>query len=764
MVLTVFASSLFSFPHEREKLLQKAQRIKELQHSHLLPIMDIGIAEEQPFVMRGYLPNGSLRSHLKKLSPRGLELGEALSIVAQVGEALLYAHEHNIVHGQVKPENILLDANGQAILTDFSLVDRKDAIIRDQASEEYAFCYMAPEQFAGVCDSRSDQYALGCLAYELITGQVPFASQSLTSMMGRQSNAVPAPLSERVAGLPPALEIAVLKTLAQDPEERFFDFSLFLEVIQSVLSPPPAFPLLRPTYASKNRAASQAVQPAKAGAISSPIRKRAAKHTAPELPDQSRASSGGEGELTESTGAHLVVDTSLPKPTGSISNPESLTSVLQSQLFTSSLSLDVAPLSNKESAIPDHPPQEHKHNEPADFMVGIMPLSQASRAELAMARLITEEAADAVGLTDLFMEEDVSPVRALASLAHEDDESKINKITSVVESNTDVLVPTVRTRRSRRRSLGLVLLLSVIVAVISSGVWFSGIISFSTSSYLSPSTSDDSTANLGANPTAILIHIPKLNLKVLPTAAANFSQNAAIAGSNPNAENASYVPSGTNNGYKSNTTSVSSNPSASNTNSSPATTTSTANSDPYPPSGTLALNDPLSANSRGYGWEEFSPNSSGASCQFEGGAYHSIESQNYYHACHASLQASNFTLEVQMQIIQGNCGGLVLRDTTSQAHAYGFQVCQNGSYALDRLDGFSAGWVTLASSSNGAIKTGLNQSNVIAAVANGSTFDLYINHQMITSVNDSSYTQGQFGLSAEGNTEAVYTNARMWTL
>ena len=117
-----------------------------------------------------------------------------------------------------------------------------------------------------------------------------------------------------------------------------------------------------------------------------------------------------------------------------------------------------------------------------------------------------------------------------------------------------------------------------------------------------------------------------------------------------------------------------------------------------------------------------------------------------------------------MQIISGNCGGLVLRDTMSQAHAYGFEVCQNGSYALYRLDGFSAGWTVLTSSTNGAITTGLNQSNVIAAVVNGSTFNLYVNHQEITSVTDSTYTQGYIGLAADGNTEAAYTNARMWTL
>src|SRR6266550_6364273 len=154
VVLTVFASSLFRFPHERENLLKKTQRIKELQHPHVAPILDIGIEQEQLFIVREYWPNGSLRSRLKKLSSGRLELGEALTIVSQVGQALVYAHERNIIHGNIKPENILLEADGHVVLTDFSLVERKDAIIRDQTSQEYAFCYLAPEQFSGTCDTR----------------------------------------------------------------------------------------------------------------------------------------------------------------------------------------------------------------------------------------------------------------------------------------------------------------------------------------------------------------------------------------------------------------------------------------------------------------------------------------------------------------------------------------------------------------------------------------------------------------------------------
>src|SRR5437879_6143936 len=81
VVLITFASWLCRLPHERENLLKKAQRIKELKHGHLAPILDIGIEEGQPFVVREYRPNGSLRSRLKQLFPGRLELEEALTIV-----------------------------------------------------------------------------------------------------------------------------------------------------------------------------------------------------------------------------------------------------------------------------------------------------------------------------------------------------------------------------------------------------------------------------------------------------------------------------------------------------------------------------------------------------------------------------------------------------------------------------------------------------------------------------------------------------------
>jgi serine/threonine protein kinase len=329
VIVTLFSSSLFSSLSERKAFLQKAQHLKELQHPHILPLLDIGVEGEQPFVVRDYLSHGSLRSYLKELSSKRLELHDALNLVLQVGEALAYAHQQNIFHGNLKPENILFDTNGQALLTDFHLVSQKDAIIRDQASEEYAFCYMAPEQFEGSIDARSDQYALGCLAYELITERLPFTTQSLASMMGQPNYTLPAPLSEHVADLPSTLEAAILKTLAKDPNERFFNFSLFLDVIRSALSSQPVFPFLRSEIPHEQNATFSHTYPLKPHASSS-------SHPSCPKPKTSEVSgsSNAEDDLTEPTVAST--ESSVPRLSCANSLDELFTNLLPDSSLTHS--------------------------------------------------------------------------------------------------------------------------------------------------------------------------------------------------------------------------------------------------------------------------------------------------------------------------------------------------------------------------------------------------------------------------------------------
>ncbi|HWS84046.1 MAG TPA: protein kinase [Ktedonobacteraceae bacterium] len=507
VILTIFTSSLFRFPHEREKLLSKAQRIKKLHHPHLVPILDMGIEQDQPFVVQQYLPNGSLRSRLKKLSPHHLELGEALSIVSQVGSALAYAHEHNIVHGNLQPENILLDGSGQAVLTDFNLINKNDAIIRDQTTKEYAFCYLAPEQFAGTCNAKSDQYALGCLAYELMTGHVPFAAQGLASMMGHHNNAGPVPLSESIVGLSPSLEVAVLKALAKDPDERFDDFLLFLEVIQSSLSPSPAFPLTHSPHSRSTRTISHSTQSAKAGIVLFPIRKRAAKRSTPQQPEPSQAFFNSMADMAEPAITPPPSTIGMPEWAGIIPPSESLASILQPHQFTSPPSENTDLPSNGENDSPDQPLKEQSHKESSVTMPSVFSSHEigtrasvhestiASNASMVSTdspdpvasqfhddavfssephsnanQTCFRENADEVWLTNLFGEQERHDLSATRSVSleqeqHESGRDKRDEMTLSLPKDSDGDMPLRRrTQHNRGKVLAMVFLCFVIAA------------------------------------------------------------------------------------------------------------------------------------------------------------------------------------------------------------------------------------------------------------------------------------------------------------
>lgn len=423
VVLTIFAASLFRSPQECEDLLQRARRLKELEHPHLVPILDLGIEEEQPFVMRQYLPNGSLRNRLKQLASGRMELQDALTLILQVGEALAYAHQCGVVHGNIKPENILFDTDGQPILTDFYLMGRKDALIRDQTTQEYAFCYLAPEQFASTSSAKGDQYALGCLTYELITGQVPFAARSLASMMAQSSDALPTPLSEIVPDLPSLLETAVRRTLYNDPAKRFFHLSLFLGVIKSVLAPVPAFPLVS----------------------SGPLHEKSSiAHSSPQLEDLStspiREMVEGE-EHMDTPPAHQI---SMLEWAGIVPISESLEAALACDQLTSALSWDATAF----------------ESENREAITSFEQEGTGASLMLAPIELFDEYSASAVT-------EEIVPVRKSASAVTEE--------IVPVRKSPEIAVPwkTIYLY-GKKRGLEIALLLSLIVGAICSALWLPG--------------------------------------------------------------------------------------------------------------------------------------------------------------------------------------------------------------------------------------------------------------------------------------------------
>ena len=187
---------------------------------------------------------------------------------------------------------------------------------------------------------------------------------------------------------------------------------------------------------------------------------------------------------------------------------------------------------------------------------------------------------------------------------------------------------------------------------------------------------------------------------------------------------------------------------------------------PYPAFGTLALDDPLSDNSHGYNWHD-SGDSLGT-CAFTGGAYHvNALQQGSNHYCIASPNFSNFAYQVQMTIVKGFAGGIIFRADYTKGDFYLFGIGQDGGYQLDFVN--SGNFQILRTRGSGtATNAGLNQSILLAVVANGSNIDVYVNNKKVDSVNDSTYTQGQIGvfesdLNGNGTTEVVFSNAKVWT-
>ncbi len=186
---------------------------------------------------------------------------------------------------------------------------------------------------------------------------------------------------------------------------------------------------------------------------------------------------------------------------------------------------------------------------------------------------------------------------------------------------------------------------------------------------------------------------------------------------------------------------------------------------PYPPgSGTLALNDPLRDNSLGYFWSEEADNAGG--CNFTGGGYQiSISTQSLSYYCPAGASNfSDFAFEVEVRIISGDYAGIIFRVNDTNKAYYYFRIGSDGSYVLDNWNDNNL--TILTSGTNSAITRGSNQSNLLAVVTNGNQIMLYVNHQSMGSVSDSTYSQGEIGVAVYDNTnptEAVFTSAKVWT-
>jgi serine/threonine-protein kinase len=207
-----------------ERFHREIQLAASLLHPHIIPLLSAGETDGLPYYTMPFVEGESLRSRLARERP--LPIDEAVRLAREVALALDYAHRREIVHRDVKPENILLH-DGHALVTDFGIARAVTRAGGAQALTEIGIAlgspsYMSPEQGSGEpeIDGRSDVYALGCVLYEMLTGAPPFSGMSAQAIIMRHLTA-PAPrVVDACPEVPAAIDQAVERALAKSPRAR----------------------------------------------------------------------------------------------------------------------------------------------------------------------------------------------------------------------------------------------------------------------------------------------------------------------------------------------------------------------------------------------------------------------------------------------------------------------------------------------------------------------------------------------------------------
>jgi YVTN family beta-propeller protein len=207
----------------RERLLRESRLAASLDHPHVVPVYDAGEADGRLFIAMRYVDGVDLKALLRDAAPLAPE--RVVHIAGQLAEALDAAHQRGLVHRDVKPSNVLLDQQGDrdhAYLADFGLTHSPATAGPADGQFMGTVDYVAPEQIRGdVIDGRADQYALGCLLFECLTGSLPFRDRSEVAAIFAHLEEPPPLASERHEALPSAVDGVLARGMAKEPEERF---------------------------------------------------------------------------------------------------------------------------------------------------------------------------------------------------------------------------------------------------------------------------------------------------------------------------------------------------------------------------------------------------------------------------------------------------------------------------------------------------------------------------------------------------------------
>ncbi len=238
----------------RERFVREARTAAGLSHPHIVPIHRVGEVSSPPandaagtrfvFFVMSYVEGETLGERLRTRGP--LPPADATRVLREVAWALAYAHGRGIVHRDVKPDNIMLEAGtGRALVTDFGIAHRDGRAGPDTEPGKISGTahFMSPEQAASEpVDGRSDIYALGVVGYLAVSGRLPFDSPNLPALLVRQATEAPPSVMRVAPGLPPGLGAALDRCLARDPAGRFPDGEAMAAALAPTSDARPALP------------------------------------------------------------------------------------------------------------------------------------------------------------------------------------------------------------------------------------------------------------------------------------------------------------------------------------------------------------------------------------------------------------------------------------------------------------------------------------------------------------------------------------------
>ena len=203
------------------RFYQEAKAAGRLSHPNIVTVYDVGKSGDVAYIAMEFLEGRELREILDE--GKRLPVDQVLDIVVQVALGLAYAHEHGIVHRDVKPSNIMVVRDGHVKITDFGIARMASASVRTQTGMVLGSPkYMSPEQVMGkLTDQRSDIFSLGVMLYEMLTGQAPFAGENVNAIMYQVMNTVPPPPATLNPSVPGMLNFIVAKALAKGLDDRY---------------------------------------------------------------------------------------------------------------------------------------------------------------------------------------------------------------------------------------------------------------------------------------------------------------------------------------------------------------------------------------------------------------------------------------------------------------------------------------------------------------------------------------------------------------